>query len=492
MKNKYLLLIVVLLICNITYNQQIVLQQELSPKVKGVVMQQILPVVNKSTGDFAMFFDESKTVGGYLFSSQFEEIGSFVTSDIPRRYGDILGYSIKSDSIYTLYASNKNRTQFYTATIDFNKDEQYYGEITPEFDNEIYLHSINYNNQFYIITIHKETSDLYFYLIEDHDQFDRKRVDLSGLEMLNKNNKTRSLYKMLLDRKFWKLGAFDLVRGATHNDLRIQDVDINAPQSLELLVSMTKIYQAEIKLRITFDENRSYTQLLTIDMTDFSWDFQKFEKPLFNTPNDLKKTNSFLYNNYLLAVGVNPNGLAFTIRDINSGNVIKKYTASKDSKIPFSNTPVIQKGAFYDRYRELKNTERLVRKAYKSNVAIYASKRDHKYEITIGGHMQSTQAPIPIMPYNGSMTLGNIKFDMNVNYIYYLENKSFYVTGLFDSKFEHLEGSIRPTVFDRITDYKDERRSVPNNQLVFKYNLDVLWGEYNYENNSYILRAFKP
>lgn len=474
--------------------QEIFLTQELDLKQSSYVIHDVLPVVNEKNGDIALFYDETKTIYAYLFNKNGINIGKFYTEEIPRKYKVILGYSIVDSGVYIIYSTNQNRTKFLTTTFDFKNKNAVSKEHEIDLEDEIFLQALNKESDFSILTINKKNSNISFYNFQQDEEWLKKELDLSNLKILNDKDKSTSVYETLKNNSFEILSENGLLGGgAKYSNLSFEKIDNNLPNPIEIVSQENKLFIKEDELNFTFDENKDITQVISINTNDYSWQFDSFDKPLRSTPKNQKKTNSFLFDTYLLNLASNDYGLEFRILDISSKEVIQKYSVLKDEEIEFNNTPIMLEGSIFKRYRELDETKKLIRKINRANVGISLYPTVRGYEISVGGHKEIKQG----MPMVSAATSGlsdispSNSFNTTFNsYAYFEGNKSIYTTGLFNEKFEHVEGNLQPTPFDRISDFKESRRKKPSNETIFKYDESLLWGEYDSLTNTYKLWQF--
>ncbi|MDT7828575.1 hypothetical protein RQM65_07860 [Pricia sp. S334] len=211
-------------------------------------------------------------------------------------------------------------------------------------------------------------------------------------------------------------------------------------------------------------------------------------------PKKQNKTNSFLFDTYLLTLASNKYGFEFKITDTRSKVVIQKYSVLKDEEIEFNNSPMVLNGSIFNRYRELDETKKFIRKINRAKVGISLYPTIYGYEISVGGNKEignmapmAAMGPISSSGFSPSNSFNNTFY----SYSYFEGNKSIYTTGLFNKDFEHIQDSLRPTLFDRISDFKASRRKKPYNETIFKYKSGLMWGEYDSRTNSYKLWQFK-
>ncbi|MFC4221390.1 hypothetical protein [Flagellimonas marina] len=464
------------------------MEQELHLKDSHYVMKDILPIVNERNGDFALFFNESKTLFAYLFNRNKEKIGEISTKEVPRKYKVLLGYNI--DNIgkkYTSFSSNNKRNSFLATSFDFDSKLVVSKEIALPIDEEVFVQALNHNGSFILITITKNSSILNFYSFKDSSAYVKNALELKDFAFLDKKGRKISLYKLLLDKPKLSFSK------TSFEDLSFEMIDTSIPVPMEAASHANKLYLFNNKAYFTFDGFDEVAQILSIDLENFEWGKRKIEKPIAKISTDEKKTNSFIFNENVFLISCTKRGLVFRIENLNSGVSVKEHSILVTEEIKINNTPIIQEGGMYDNYREFDRTDKFIRKVFASNVGLAINRYGENYEITVGGTKNISSGAPMMMPMGGiplaTTSLGNLNLTLNY-YYYYTSDKSIYFTGLFNSDFDHIDGEIGENSFNKIDNFKENRRDRIFSETVFKYHNDILWGEYLPAKNTYVLRSF--
>ena len=184
-----------------------------------------------------------------------------------------------------------------------------------------------------------------------------------------------------------------------------------------------------------------------------------------------------------------------TVTHLESEQAVKKITLNKEETIGFKNTPIIQEGGAYAKYREMEKTTKFLRKISQGDLGVSVYKLFDDYVITLGSTKEVATgggfAPIGFGAFPVA-TAGAVTVTFNPTfYAYggYSSTKAVRIECLFDNDLNHLEGEISLNVFDVIDDHAEKLPSVEV-ETVFKLDNQHIWGYYSKKANQYLLYQF--
>jgi len=490
------------LLCVITaHSQHELISFENSLKTSESSLKDVIPIVNEKTGDISLFLMDATKVYGYLLNDEFKVVKSLSSDDKSRKYRMLIGKSISSTNDYRIYLTNNKENKF--ASINFS-----YGEKTSTFEEfelvskkEMLVQTVTYNNDFYLISIIKNTSKLCFYKFNDDGKYNRTELDLSSIKFFNRYSKESSLFHLITTGS----GSYGFKRM-----INLKKIDENSPNSIEVTSEKSKFYLRENTVVFTFDENHEFTQIITIDLNNFEYKVAQIIKPNFksdeieNTQNSIyytelnKKTNSFLKGTNLFLIGSTDDEFIFMVKNYNTKEILKEYKVNVEDSITFKNTPIIQEGGTFESYREMEKTRKYLRKITSGDIGVAVYKKDNKYQITLGGKKEIKRGGGMMMPMGGFgmpiASAGAITVFFNPTYSAfnsYTSTKSTHIKGLFDLNFKHLKGEVERNVFDKIYEFEENERVANYGETVFRYKDYFILGNYLTKEKKYILRKFK-
>ena len=186
------------------------------------------------------------------------------------------------------------------------------------------------------------------------------------------------------------------------------------------------------------------------------------------------------------------------ILDYSTGNFIKEYAVNQDEEILFKNTPIIQKGGFYNGYRELEKTKKFLRKITAGKIGVSVIKNKNTYLLTLGGYVeQRTAAPMMMGGFGGIggaiASVGSVNVNLFFNptmfaYNSFTNTKSTQIECLFDTNFDHIKDAEVPkNIFDKI---KSTPKKSDIGYTIFKYKDFYIRSDYTPNNKTYHLRKF--
>jgi hypothetical protein len=419
----------------------------------------IVPFENTINGLYNVVVLDTKRAYAYLFDENHNLVDSLATEDRERKYKKILGYSIANGRDFRAYLSNDKTNSFAIADFNFTTRTVGYRPVKFKLPKGKIIQTFTYENVFYIMTLAKNSSVVGFHKFNGGD-YSVVKIDMSGELFMDENSKSTSLYR-----------AF----GSALTNPIATKIEPSTPNSIEQSSNGNKLYIFNNKLYLTLDTNREACQLIEIDLDSFTYNLKQYYHPNLITTGFKNTSNSFLTADYLYLLNANSQQMIFQVIERETGNLLKELKANRDEKITFMNTPIIQEGGTYDKYRELDKTKQYLRKLSGSKLGISPYFLNGLHLITFGGVKETAQAPM-MMPFGGiplgSFAVGGLTFNAFFNpafmaYNSYANTKSTYFTTVLDMDFEHIEGKVPVNMYDKIDTYLDD--NAVEIQTVFKY-----------------------
>lgn len=479
-----------------SFTQEELAAFKLGMKKSNAFVKDAIPVVNESNGDIALFLADTKNVYGYLFDHNFRIIDSLQLVNKNRKFSSIVGHSIVNEKEFGLYLTSNFEDEFALVNFSFENDSTFIKEIDLDLKNEIFIQTLNVNHKLYILSVIKKSSILNIYSIPSDGIVEKYTVDFSDTKFINYKDKEATLYELLMaNASILKGGAIISTSKQTADVVKIKN-DILNP--IDIASSLSKLYVQGDKLIITFDEHAGLTQLLSIDLNSFQKKVHRVKKPLFDTDSKKKKSNSFIYDDTIFMITATKEDLVFAVNDLSTGEIIASYTANKKDTIDFKNSPIIQVGGTYKKYREFEETQKFFRKIYDGDVGISVYKPKDHYQVLLGGKVEY-KASGGGMGFGGPnvllATFGPVVIYYNVTalaYFYHSHTKSTYIQSLLDKDFKHIEATFPEHAYDKIKNFKEEKDPSPDAKTVFKYNDFYILGNYiPWPYQEYRLRKFE-
>lgn len=479
--------LILTLLCSMTVGaQQRLLDIPNDLKVGHRTIKDAFAVVTESQDKFAIFIDDNKTLNGYLYNSEVEQIAKYASEGLPNRYDQIIGQTIKGNQIH-LFLKDKSNKRFGSILFDFDSGKSIETEIDFKLKKDRYLQSHSYKDQFYILTVNKSASILNLYVFDHSGKFTKKSFDFTDKPIRDHANKASKL--------------FDLVSEAAgfSANIDVAKIDETNPNAIDVTSNNTKVYDRRDSFVLSVDEGKLFTYLFYFSVPDLSVDFKAIMKPQLTKLTEYDKNNSYLFEDKLFMIAGNASEMVFSVKDVNTKKELKMIRLEKDSDLYFKNTPIIQEGGLYspDRVREMEKTSKFLRKIASGNVGLAVIPFEDGYQITMGGlkKIQSGGMAMPMGGFGGIPIATAGAFTVTFNptfyaYSSYSGSKSTRIECLFDASFNDVTGNVPENPFTKIKAYAEDVHS-PNAENVFKMNGAYIYGTYKDRGDIYELTKFE-
>ena len=412
-------------------------------------VKDVVPIVNEETGDIAFFVADAKNVYGYKFDENFKLKGKISSEEKSRKYKILIGSSASNSDSYRVFLTNKNQDKFSSILFSFKDGVTTSKEFLLS-RSETFIQTVQFNNQFYLISGAKERNQLFIYSFDNEGNPKRNFINVSALRFIDYNGKNKNLLSLLIKGE------------------NIKKFEENTPNSIELTSEQRKMYVRDGSVLFTLDHHKMFTQVLKINLKSFQASSFQFKKPLLGKK--AKRTNSYLNGENVFTIAATNEKFTVEILDFKTGNLIKEYSASKNDSITFKNTPIMQDGGMYSAYRELGKTKRFLRRITKGHTGISARKVNSQYHLVIGGYIVQKTNGGMMMPFGGiaigSIGAATVFFNpAQIAFNSFTNNKATRIESLLDENFNHIKGEIKENAFDKMKALKSNNKG----STVFKY-----------------------
>lgn len=480
MQKSKLLFALTLLYCLICGAQTEITHFKNDLKTSYSFVKNIIPTVNKDTNELVIFIMDPKKVYTYKLNENFKVVDKITSENKKRKYKTILGSTLNKDDCM-LFLSNSDQEKFAYVNLSFQDQTTIFQEFSLH-KGDNFVQSFSYKNRFYMLAINKNSKDILLYEFNSKNKkIERNKIDEKNNFLLTKNDQVKRIADVI--NKYGR---------------RIQKFEKDTPNSIESVSSLIKMYLKNNEIIVSFDENLKGTQVITINIDKKTITKKTFMNPLSKIKSFRKKSNSFIYDDIITLISGDANIFKMHILKYSSGELIQEYAISKDEEISFKNTPIIQTGGEYAKFREFEKTSKFLRKISAGNMGVSIIKNNDDYQFTIGGYVtrNSPGGAIPMMGMGafGGIPLGsvsNVTFYFNPTMFAYNSfntTKSTKIECLFNKHLEHIEKEERlETIFDKIKKHKVSNIS---HETLFKYKNFFIQGYYSKLNKSYYLIKF--
>ena len=435
---------------------------------------QIFPIKNQLNDQVSLCFYGKHQ----LTIAQVDEtmvIKDSVTFDKPEKnFIGLEGYSFTANQDVVLYWRSNNSNDVLIASYDFvtRKNKVLNTFTYPK--TEYIWDSFTLNNEFYFVTVIKNSNLLNVYKFESNGTYKKNEIDFSTTRILDENYKATTFHSLL------KSNASGTV-------------EVESMVSLLKASKEIKKYQVGESYIITLDHSRNYTQILTINLSDFSFTSKVVNKPAIpEIDSEFVKSNSFVLDGKLFQYKVGAENLAFQIDNLKESNP-KIYYIEKEKPITWKNSEIIQE--MNDGVRILEKSNQLINKMNNMNndgVSVY--KLGENYLVTLGvvsEEMQSGGAAIAgSFGFIGVVVYASLSSNATYNnFMDYSNRKVVYIHCLFDKDGNHLDAKLNPLAFEQIQKYfKDIEKH--QSITMFRHKGNYIVGSFDKKQKTYFWKKF--
>ncbi len=466
----------ILLFSAAIYGQELIGSISLNLKAQTDVYQ----VIEEDKNQISLFFSDKQNESIIRLNEKFALKDSLVSKRPSSQFDANIGYSISGEKYYSYWLDFKKGTVAQQC-FDFSTKKVVPTYFELNFEQEKTFKKLTLGHLFYLFTISKESSMVNCYVF-DNGKMEKKTIDLTRLAFLDsKSRKT----------DFWTLLKWS---SQVEDGFTVQDILHETPPSLVFGANKRKSYLIGHELVFTFDNSTNFTQLLRINLNDFSASQKLISQPYIDTTKFENPTsNSFLYQNTLIQLKSNPEQVQISMKDID-GNEFKNYTLYLDQEFPFKNSTIIEENGSVKKRAVVEKPNQLIRKIANLNPSLSCYVENNELHLTVGAvsEVKNNDSFVSgglIGGLAGSLAFGLASQFSIQNINSYHRRYVIYTNCLFDSAFNYLKIEQGEQPFDRLRNFIEEH-SMLSDQTVFNYKSDLYIGAYQLSKKKYSFYKF--
>ena len=430
------------------------------------------------------FFLINKTdIESILFDENIDLKEKLKTSKPDKKYKSIIGNGFE-DGNGVLYWLNTKDNEVLVQYFNYEKKNVSSKILKLEMEEEAIMKNIVIDNVFYIITIKKNSSILNFHAIKNQS-LEKKTIDLTDKKFVNKENKFTNLWAILHEDN------------AIEKELSFQNISNETPPSLVISSKKRKAYVKNNNIVFTLDSNKSFTQVISINLKQFTASVFSLNQP-YVRQNDFVfvDSNSFIIDDQIIQMKLNSKHMIVEIKNF-EGKLLKQFEINDEKDFEYKNSDIIQENGSVKSTRILGTTNQLLRKTNRFYPSLSCFSANNKLYFTIGGVSLEDNNNSFII-YGGMIggATGSIIGSViaasfsNDNLNSYSKRKVIYINSVFDQNLNHIPGEIEKLPFDKLRAFAEEKKDLEK-PTVFKFKSDLFFGAYDSKNKSYSFFKFK-
>lgn len=420
---------------------------------------QLISKANSETNEVFSFAADKEKFFGVKFNSALFFSDS-ITSNKPNDFRYLMGCGFTDTNNPIAYWATNDLERFIGIEFDFNlhstKTIQYNLNLK---DQTIFADFYN-NDIFYFLIEKKETKSLELVSIEGHNVI-RKDLNFLKFKIENQNQKTTTLLELL--EQF----------GITKMDTKGFNSYVNGTNAI-------KYYLRNDTLVISLDNTTKKTQIFEINLQSLDIKETIFNQ---NSLQNIKQTNSLLFENYLFQLAKSKDGFEIKILNYLDQKLVKTYTISESNPLPFTNT------IFYIQTpnktpQDLKNAKRFLKKLSNASLGASLYNFNGNYVATFGGYKTINRNSDVFVDLIG-IAAGYNNLGLYGNDIQ--QNVYFDVT--LTSDFEQTAPVKQPLYIDKIAQFTSENKNVKY-EYCFPYKDYYILSFYDKNEDKIVLSKF--
>ncbi len=476
---------------------------------------------DQKNGDLMLIMSGKNSVKGVLLDNSFNEKNNIDAEPLPSKYKNFIGYNVKDD-IYSILFTNDKKSKY--GALRFNNKKGTFLERKLDFKlkKELYVESIVYNNNTYLLTITKRTSDLNIYKFDSNFVPEKHTVSLKEVEFAKiPGSSIISTAFSLMTRNADSYG---------NTVQNLSKIESHNPNIIEKTAKKVKLYQRNNIIIFSFDDNPEKTDLFYIDLDTFTISRHKAYDKVSKERKKYKKHNSYLFDDKLFQIASSNEIMSFRILDLKTDRTLKEFIVKKMDSITFKNSAIIQEkkgkksfgieigktkdslGIKIDKIREYEKTSKFLKNISVANLGIAVYNVDGLYNVVLGGTKEyitdkgliiaavltggallASGDGLYTIPNRADPTYTHFNSTLGNYYSYNaVQNatKSTYINCLFDQNLKHVDGQVPLNTFDRIKDF-EKTLDKPRAVNIFNYKNKIYYNYLDKDNGQFQLFKFE-
>ncbi|MFH7011737.1 hypothetical protein ACHRV5_07660 [Flavobacterium sp. FlaQc-52] len=445
----------------------------------------VFQIVNNTKKETTLFISDKQKVKALVLNEKMQIIDS-ISAERPniKLYDNMIGYNTNKMNA-RLYWSSNDYKQIFSQLYNFQTRKIVIHQYTLPFKDEIHLQKFSSEDKFYILTVIKKSNLFKLHIFDQGGKYETRIIDLSNSRFYKSNYTKTNLYGIFAENLLPFESPFSL-----------QNIISENPTSITDGAKKRKCYFSNNQLIITLDANVDYTQLITIDLKNFTATEKVIGKPIILIiPRTDLNSNSFYFDHKLYQIKSSSDSFFFTIKDLD-GNNLKEFHVDAGSPIDFKNSEIYQEGGDFGGKRILETSSQFIRKINSLNSGISCYHLGENTLITLGGVSAQKNTGAEVVAFSAFGLVGGIA--LATIYYYnptmdsfnsYNNRKVVKIESLFDKDNNHVKTELKPLAFDKIRTFFDDITDV-SSQTLFKMDSNYYLGYYDNTTKEYIIRKF--
>lgn len=444
----------------------------------------VFDIKNDSTNTSTLFnCSESKILAIKLDNNK-QVIDSLPINLTANNYS-IVGTNFNRD-IDIVYCKDEKTNNMFAISFDFSKKTIKNIAIDLKFNNDNNIYNFSQDDKLYMLFTVKGTSNLLIKTVGFEGKVETHIMNLDDYKLVNYYNKPTNLYKSI--GSFY--GAF------TTKNFSVIDSKTNL--SLIEVSNKTKIYIKPEELYITFDISKSVTQILSVNLKNFTASIKQIPTPIIGAAiksETILESNSFLIDDKIFQFKLSPGLEIITVKNFDGQLLNTYYLNAQEETKKKSDLYKIISPTEID-VQKLKNSKDFLERASKSGYhsGIYCTKLDNNYFITFGAvsdiQKSSAIAMLPFFGITGLLTMLIYEKTAPKNTSIYKKRYAVFASLKVNNDISSFSNEIIEFQNSEIDEFISKTKKISHFTVSQKGGNQIL-GYYDFNTNRYNFKIFK-
>jgi len=477
---KKISILTFIIISSIGFSQEFINSFPMQINSKSFVFE----VKNDSTQTTTLFNAGKNKILSIKLNENKQIIDSLSTESILENYS-IIG-SNYSKNLDIIYCKNEKSGDLFALSFDFFNKKTTLIDFSQSLEKDNNIYNFSQNDKFYMLYTIKGTNNLKINSIDFKGNITSHNIDISNFKLLNYYNNTTTLYKSI--GSFY--GAF------TNKNFTV--IDSKSDISLIEASNKTKLYIKKNQLVFTFDISKSVTQILNVNLIDFTANVKHIATPPIGASLESMtemESNSFLIDDKLFQFKLTSELEIITIKNLD-GQLMKTYMLKSEKKANENSNSYYILSPMDKEIKGLKNSKDFLERSTKIGYGsgIYCTKTNDTYQINFGAvselQRSSAIALLPVFGITGALTMLLFETTSFKNASIYKNRYAMFASLNIDSQLQNFSNKESDFKISEIDEYISKTKKI-SNFTTSKFEGKQILGFYDESTKMYNFKAFE-
>lgn len=414
--------------------------------------EELFTIEEKTSSEFVTAVRNGNLLRLNLLDESFKIINSLETESLDYVFKwSRLGHRVQGRKYYVYNFKSKNNL-LKILTFDFDKNEITEKDITLPIKKQRAVQSFTYDNAFYLVTVHKNSSKLSFYKVDSDENFTSHDVALPEY-FRDSKRRSSTLYNVLFDQ-------------VSFSD--VQKIDRDFPVSIDQAVYFSKLYIDGSNFMLTADANTAYTYIVEVDLNTFEEFVHVFAKEQLSNNDLVTRHNSFLVDRELYVLTANADECYVDKWDIDKLKKSPVLSFTKKEDI-FLKNPVLYSDIDNEEQTELLKNKKILRNNSKGTKGFSIFDMGDNYLVFMGNGVVRSSGGYGMQFGLTSLAIAALQPNLVMFQPTGIDDSKERLRAYYDKDFKLINEPIEPNALEKLGQFVSDL-DFKNSGLLFKFN----------------------